>query len=358
MTMRKEIDPYPAYLYRYMVPRPDSPSRPTADIGSDAYESSFLPMPIGKAHTDGTVGAFYKELERQLSKYQTKLLSRVSAKHNTGTETGPPLPPSALVSLSGDFRWTVQKACKIYRASSESIVPGVAVFETACAKDVDCFLYRVADLIDWFDSRYGDEQEDPSSSELATFSADIRYWANNAHEFVVWSHVPRAALVSYVPVSTLAPPGQLNFLTQNFRRAKDLANVRARRWVKMSPRRYWELAVDFLTLFIAGMRHDLLVENPTRLQLDILVQTLTCPRQWGFLLCPSNSAISKRYMPSMSRLTAFIESMPLSEDWVSRMRAVEFLFQEAVLDGVNATRKIRGREHKNCPKCQPLIISL
>jgi hypothetical protein len=349
MLEKQQASPYPEYLYRYVIQRHDSLSRPTADIGSDAYEAFPMPRPIGKAHTDGTVPALFRELERQLAKYRNKVHQRAS--HKSAATEGP---PSALVSLSGDFRWTVQKACKIYRASSETIVPGVAVIESARAKAFDSVLYRVSDLLEFFDKHYN-----KGRNPLAVFSDDIRYWAANADEYVAWSHVPRVALVSHVSISALAPHGELNFLTQNFRRSKDLAAVRHKRWVKISCRKYWTLAADFVTLFILGQRHELLVNEPIRLRVDILLDAMTCARQWGFFSIPPSKAACQRYKPATSRLLRFAETTALSDEWEKQMRDVAGHLKDMVSSSMQAMRELvkqsqkkKGPHHKMCAKCK------
>jgi hypothetical protein len=188
MNTRREKSPYPKYLYRYMAPQYEGSVQNLIEIESDAYTESDC-YNIGSGNTDGTLSSFFEELEFQLSKYQNQLKGQRSNYD------------CALVSLSGDFRWVVQKAAKIYYSPHKKECPGVAIVETARATADDCFVWRVSDLFDYFDTIF--ELDNPYCS--ASFSRSIRYWADNAHEYVVWSHVPRRAMVSFVPASMLAP---------------------------------------------------------------------------------------------------------------------------------------------------------
>jgi hypothetical protein len=331
MNTRREKSPYPKYLYRYMAPQYEGSVQNLIEIESDAYTESDC-YNIGSGNTDGTLSSFFEELEFQLSKYQNQLKGQRSNYD------------CALVSLSGDFRWVVQKAAKIYYSPHKKECPGVAIVETARATADDCFVWRVSDLFDYFDTIF--ELDNPYCS--ASFSRSIRYWADNAHEYVVWSHVPRRAMVSFVPASMLAPPDQPNFLTKEFRRARDLAKIRDKRHVKLSNETYWDMAIDFVSLFITHQPWNRFPTHPGYLDVDVLLATMRCPRQWGyFCFMPTQRRVDS-YEPETELLTDYRVTANMSQTWHSSMVDVEENLKESAISAMQDSRDL-GKETRKQP---------
>lgn len=79
---------------------------------------------------------------------------------------------SSFVSLSGHFRWTAQRACKIGKTASEDQLPGLAIFDTSAIEAGGVRIWRVGDMLDFFDT---------FKAESSVFiSPNLRCWAANA----------------------------------------------------------------------------------------------------------------------------------------------------------------------------------
>lgn len=101
-------------------------------------------MPIGDLVDTFTVEDLFRQLNLHLGKTCINSQSKRDGKQ-------PFLSP--LVSLSGDFRWTKQRICSVGRRTSKDQIPGLAIFETSMINPTGVRVYRVEDMLAFFDSR-------------------------------------------------------------------------------------------------------------------------------------------------------------------------------------------------------------
>lgn len=134
-----------------------------------------------------TIGDLVKEIARHLKKTQ---INADQMRKRQGAYF------SEMVSLSGDLLWTMHTACQRGKMAKKDQVAGLAIFETLKIKESGVCLWRVKDLLDFFDSnpRFG-------SSRIDSFA---RTWARNADEYLCWDLVPKEALLNFVRSENLA----------------------------------------------------------------------------------------------------------------------------------------------------------
>jgi hypothetical protein len=126
---------YPKYLYRAHVHGHRSPdywtiareniviaSAPTFIFGPNMTQNRKYSSPYATPMEFNTVDDFFSELNLHLDK------THVSFQRKRGGEE-PFL--SFFVSLSGDFRWTAQRICRVGRMASKDQIPGLALFKTS-----------------------------------------------------------------------------------------------------------------------------------------------------------------------------------------------------------------------------------
>lgn len=236
--------PYPKYLYRAHVhghPYPrmfDDCNEPYSDnFGSDLhlwceYDSETpISVPIDDP-MDLTVEDFFCDLNLHLDKTRINLKAK---------DDGEQPFLSSLVSLSGDFRWTAQRICRVGKDASKDQIPGLAIFKTALIDPSGVRVYRVKDMLSFLDRRLG-----KSSVHI---SEQLRGWAFNAKEYVCWSLVPREALVAFTPLPDLTERvngGEEAFLTNGFVGSNYLGDFRQQPLVHRSLREYADRASEFV----------------------------------------------------------------------------------------------------------------
>ena len=201
MDTRAQELPYPPHLYRahtygYPIPRfRDNMTEEFCDsFGSDMhtrFEEEVQSEIFGSISTPQdslcTIGDLVKEIARHLRKTQ------INADQ---IRKGQDAWLSDMVSLSGDLLWTTHTVCQKGEMANKDQVAGLAIFETLKIKEVGVLLWRVKDLLDFFDSspRF-------QSSRIDSFA---RTWAKNADEYLCWDFVPKEALLNFVPFENLA----------------------------------------------------------------------------------------------------------------------------------------------------------
>jgi hypothetical protein len=102
---------------------------------------------------------------------------------------------SWFVSLSGDFAWTTQKTCKDGKVARANQIPSLALFDTSVIKSSGVHIWRVEDMLAFFDNS--------RVKSSVTISSNLRCWATNANEYVCWSLVPQDALVAFIRLPKL-----------------------------------------------------------------------------------------------------------------------------------------------------------
>ncbi len=103
---------------------------------------------------------------------------------------------SPAVSLSGSFLWTMHTTCLKGQRASENQEAGLAIFDTSRIKARGVPLWRVKDLLTFFDSNAKFR-----GSDIGCYA---RKWASNAEEHLCWDLIPKEALVTFVPFERLA----------------------------------------------------------------------------------------------------------------------------------------------------------
>jgi hypothetical protein len=82
---------------------------------------------------------------------------------------------SQMASLSGDFLWTMHTACQKGQVAEEDLAAGLAIFQTSKIKEPGMLLWRVKDLLDFFDRnpRFGSSKIDPYARTWAKTQMNI-----------------------------------------------------------------------------------------------------------------------------------------------------------------------------------------
>lgn len=237
--------PYPKYLYRAHVHGHPFPR--WLDVSEGEYSDCFgsdlhlwleydieeqMCMPIGELIDVFAVEDLFYQLDLHLGKTGINLQPKRNGEQ-------PFLSP--LVSLSGDFRWTTQRICRVGRMTSKDQIPGLAIFKTALIDPSGVRVYRVEDMLSFLDNRLGN-----SSVHI---SKKLRRWADNADEYVCWSLVPREALVAFTLLPDLIERfnwGEEAFLTNGFVGSNYLSDFRQQPLVHRSLREYADRASEFV----------------------------------------------------------------------------------------------------------------
>jgi len=186
-----------------------------------------------------------------------------------------------MVSLSGDFLWTTHNACQKGQTANEDQVAGLAIFETSEIKNNDVLLWRVKDLLDFFDSN-------PRFESSRIIDSWARTWAKNADEYLCWDYVPREALVSFVPFEDLAPgedgPEEI-LLRPVFLSSKNLGDYRKR--VSPLKRLTMDQYRDRISSFMMRAIKDRVASHVDADSfVNIMVRNFEDPSHWGYSLAP------------------------------------------------------------------------
>ena len=102
---------------------------------------------------------------------------------------------SQLISLSGSFHWAAHTTCLKGRTATEGQEAGLAIFGTSKIRASGVPLWRVGDLLTFFDSHRKFD-----SSRIDRWA---REWASNSNEYLCWDSVPQDALVKFLPYERL-----------------------------------------------------------------------------------------------------------------------------------------------------------
>lgn len=292
MKLCAEKAPYPENLYRahnhgYIVPRfvGECFEKYCDSYGSDSRlwseynERTETDIPICNPIVDLTVDDVFRELSQHLELTQINQERKINGK-------GPFL--SSFVSLSGDFRWTTQRTCKIGKTASEDQLPGLAIFDTSEIEANEVHIWRVGDMLDFFDEF--------KAKSPVKFSPDVRRWANNADEYVCWEFVPRPALVAFVPVPELTQvsEGGEAFLRRDFVNSTYLSDFEGRPLETLSFEEYESRASSFMHGIIANVPR----EKVGRLDTSMLASYVLDRRIWGYHV----AAFSPGFEESLHRL--------------------------------------------------------
>jgi len=181
MSDQAEKLPYPPHLYRAhthgsLIPRfRDEYTGYFCDtFGSDTHifmeaeEPGENPVAISvPGETCDTVEGLVGEVAHHLKKTQI---------NSNRLQKGEELYFSNMVSLSGDLLWTTHNACQRGQMASEDQVAGLAIFQTSKIRESDVLIWRVSDLLKFFDS----------NPKFRSFQIDslARTWAKNADEYL------------------------------------------------------------------------------------------------------------------------------------------------------------------------------
>lgn len=276
MNKQAETHLYPKYLYRAHVhghPHPrmldDCKKFYSDNFGSDLHlwceydAESPIWVPIGDP-MDLTVEDFFCDLNLHLGKTSITLQPKDNSEQPFR---------SSLVSLSGDFCWTTQRICQVGRKTSEDQIPGLAIFKTSMINPTGVRIYRVNDMLEFFDRRFVE-----SSVHI---SPTLRRWARNADEYVCWSLVPREALVAFTPLPDLIESfngGEGAFLTKGFVDSNYLRDFRDRPLVHVSLREYADRASRFVRSIITDVSS---LEEAKQLCMH-MEEELSNPSTWGY----------------------------------------------------------------------------
>jgi len=131
------------------------------------------------SETCGTVEGLVEEVACHLKKTQI---------NSNRFQKGEEFYFSQMVSLSGDLLWTTHTACQRGQMASEDQVAGLAIFQTSKIRESGVQIWRVKDLLKFFDS-----YPKFRSSQIDSFA---RTWAENADEYLCWDLVPKEALIN------------------------------------------------------------------------------------------------------------------------------------------------------------------
>ncbi|KAH9905933.1 hypothetical protein F4778DRAFT_779323 [Xylariomycetidae sp. FL2044] len=266
--------PYPEHLYRSHVHghpfqrRLDEWSGTYIDsFGSDSHlwleddTESQIDSAVPLDHIE--IVDLFRILAAHLNKTQL---------HKQQEQEGEDIFLSSLVSLSGDFRWTMQRTCKVGRSTTTADQsPGLAIFDTAMIKLNDNHIWRVGDMIKFLDSR--------ASDIPITIDRTLRRWATNSDEYVCWDLIPLEALVSFTPLSVLAPISPQGFLTWKFVGSNFLGDFRNWHPEDLSLEQYAQRLCVFLGSIFENFAHD---ANLHDANFEKLIYSFRDPLDWGY----------------------------------------------------------------------------
>lgn len=284
MSARAEKLPYPPHLYRAHIhgsPIPRFRDENTGDFcdtfGSDmhifieAEGPGEIPVTISEpSETCGTVEGLVGEVACHLKKTQIN-----SNRFQKGEE------PyfSQIVSLSGDLLWTTHTACQRGQMANEDQVAGLAVFQTSKIRESGVQIWRVRDLLKFFDSN-------PKfrSSQIDSFA---RTWAENADEYLCWDLVPKEALVNFVPFDKLSQQDDETtgiFLRPVFLTSKTLGNFRqAASPLEILAMEQYRIRISSFMMII--MDHIALeADADAEAFVNTIVKSFQNPSQWGYIV--------------------------------------------------------------------------
>lgn len=282
--------PYPKNLYRahnhgYSVPRfvDECAGEYCDSFGSDRhlaweYEAGSEIVTAYDRTEVFTVEDVFRDLSQHLNLTQINRQREIDNKE-------PFLSP--FVSLSGNFRWTAQRACKIGKTASGNQLPGLAIFETSMVKDGGSHIWRVRDMLEFLDN------------SRATISVVIpprlRQWATNADEYICWDLVPREALLAFVPLPELTQEidGDEAFLRKDFVDSTYLSDFMGRPLERLSLEEYAG-RVSIFMFTIASNRFPW--TEVSRLDTNMLRSCLLNPRNWGYDVAAVSDDLEKQIM--------------------------------------------------------------
>jgi len=182
-----------------------------------------------------------------------------------------------MVSLSGDLLWTTHTACQRGQTASEDQVAGLAIFQTSKIWESGVHIWRVRDLLKFFDSN-----PKLRSSQIDSFA---RTWAENADEYLCWDLVPKEALINFVPFDELSQQDDETtgillrpvFLTSktlgNFRQAASPLEILAMEQYRIRISSFMMIIMDHIAL-----------EADDEAFVNTMVKSFQNPSQWGYIV--------------------------------------------------------------------------
>jgi hypothetical protein len=282
MSTRADETPYPPHLYRahtHGSPIPRFRDDMTGDFcdsfGSDMHiiyeeegQSEIFVTVSTLSDNMGNIEGFVEEVARHLKKTQINAdrLQRRKAPYVSG-----------MISLSGDLRWTTHTACQKGRMAGEDQVAGLAFFETPKIGKSGGQLWRVKDLLEFFDS-------DPKfqSHKIDSFA---RKWAANADEYLCWEFVPKEALIKFVPFTNLVQqdgePDDI-LLRSDFLSSKDLSVFRQLPRETLTVDQYGNRISNFMT----EIMDHIALETDAESFVKAMIESFQVPYLWGYMLTP------------------------------------------------------------------------
>ena len=197
MRIRAEKSPYPPHLYRAHTHgsltlrfQDESTGEFCDSFGSDMhilYEAEGpgeIPVTVSTPNeTCDTVEGLVDQVACHLKKTQINSSRKIPYLSN-------------MVSLSADLLWTTHTACQRGLMANEDQVAGLAIFQTSIIRESGAQIWRVRDLLKFFDCNL--------KFRSGRIDSDARKWAENAAEYLCWDLVPKEALVQFVPFNDLA----------------------------------------------------------------------------------------------------------------------------------------------------------
>ncbi|KAJ6781452.1 hypothetical protein PWT90_05211 [Aphanocladium album] len=273
MEQRAQAAPYPKYLYRahthgYPIPRyMDSDTGLYCDsFGSDlrnwmehdAQCEIHVPCldPCDRFPTEEV----FEELRNHLQK--TQLM------HNGESYL------SRMVSLSGNFRWTIHRLCEVGKFAEEDQIPGLAIFNVQKIQEQEVRIWRVKDM-------FGFLEQCDLKTEIS-IPPYVQVWAKNADEYVCWEQAPREALLSFSPLSRFVPlkGSESVLLGTNFRNSLNLQDFAQLAKEKISLDEYVARVSTFLSVIIAV--DCCFFPQEAGLLLELLTQYFENSSLWGY----------------------------------------------------------------------------
>ncbi|KAH6985537.1 hypothetical protein EDB80DRAFT_756631 [Ilyonectria destructans] len=253
MEFRAKEYPYSIYLYRayvhgHLFPRwidefngeycdnyaSDIYSWAEQDAGTEIHVLMCDPVEYS------TIDDLFSELGQHLNKTQICLQQQQSGEEPLYTR---------LVSLSGHFNWTTQKICKLGETTGADQVPGLALFESSVIKTSGVHIWRVKDMLAFFDnSRLKDS---------LTISSQLRHLTQQLDD------------------------NRKAFLRKEFVSADNLAHMRLRGRERISLEEYTERASRFLLRIFSNLSSW---DDVKRLDVNIIANCVLNPFDWGYEL--------------------------------------------------------------------------
>lgn len=181
---------------------------------------------------------------------------------------------TTLVSLSGDFRWTMHYTSQKAKDASNHDEVGIAAFDTEKLISMDITIWRVTDIIAFLESK-------PELLPGGSFDEYAKQWAKNADEYVIWDYVEKDSLIYFCSWVSLFQQPEIDkdkFLLEQFVNSQNLGYfARDYHWRPMTLKleEYVDRAADFaLTLLSDGC-----VTTDT---IRITAYSLSKPSDWGY----------------------------------------------------------------------------